>query len=70
MPLSHGRSLAVREFQNIRRNGEKEGTFRLSHFSGKKLYLLTPTTSLTPIPGTVLPTTAAICRTWAINSSN
>jgi hypothetical protein len=34
------------------------------------IYLLTATVSLTPISGTVLPTTPAICRTCTINSSN
>ncbi len=33
-------------------------------------YLLTAIVSLTPIGGTVLPTTAAICLTCFINSSN
>jgi hypothetical protein len=33
-------------------------------------YLLTATVSLIPIAGTVLPTTAAIWRTWTISSSN
>ncbi len=33
-------------------------------------YLLTATVSRAPIAGTVRPTTAAICRTWSINSSN
>ncbi len=34
------------------------------------LYLLTTAVSLTSIAGTVLPTTAAICLTCTINSSN
>jgi len=43
-------------------------TTMISHASAS--YLLTATVSLTPISGTVLPTTAAIWRTCFINSSN
>src|SRR6266567_9353397 len=38
--------------------------------TGSHRVLATPTLTCAPIPGTVLPTTGAICLTCAINSSN
>ena len=38
--------------------------------SGHQRNRLEATAIRSPIPGTVLPTTGAICLTWAINSSN